>query len=73
MKHKNTLKYFLYWLEAMVLVLCFCVGVVFFGEVNFWVATLLIFGPFVYGYIVGFNKHVNFIEAFERTLSAKLK
>lgn len=69
---KATIKHCLINLE-LIAILCSVILGIGAAESSMWFQScLFLFGPFAYGKIVGFDKHIEFLEAYDRAYRLKL-
>ena len=70
---KATVKYGLINLELIAMLCSVILGTGAAESSMWWQAYAFIFGPFLYGKLVGFSKHIDFLEAYDRAYRLKLK
>ena len=69
----NTIKYILINIEMFLMLISIVLGTGA-AESSMWGWTiLLLFGPFVWGYITNFEKQIHFCEVYSRAWSISLK
>lgn len=62
----NTIKYLLFCVETIALILVFIFGIACAESESWLLAAVCICGPFLYGKLVNFDKHIDFAEAYEK-------
>jgi len=67
----NTLKYHLVNLECLLLIFSIVLGIGAAESSMWFEAALFLFGPFLYGKLVNFNKHIEFCEIYNRAWNIK--
>lgn len=67
----NTLKYYLIHLEMLALIFSIILGIGAAESAMWGQSILFLFGPFAYGKIVNFGKHIDFCEAYDRAYRIK--
>ena len=69
----HTLKYILIYVEAFAMLLCFIFGIAAASSGAFFLGLICIIAPFVYGNLVNFAGHLDYIEVYERAWNIKLQ
>lgn len=67
----HTVKYILVQIETIAMLISFILGIGAAESSMWWSAILLLFGPFLYGHIVNFSKHVDYCEIYNRACRIK--
>ena len=69
----KTIKFILVHLECILMIISVILGIGA-AESHIWGwAYSLIAAPFVWGWLVNFNKHIHFVEVYERAMSISFK
>lgn len=69
---KATIKHILIDLEGLAMIFSIILGIGAAESSMWFQAILFLFGPFLYGKLVDFNKHVEFQEAYDRAVRIKM-
>lgn len=62
----KTVKYLLFCIETILLILSFIFGVACAESGSWLLAIVFMFGPFIYAKLVNIERHLIFAEAFEK-------
>lgn len=68
---RNFIKYLFIHAETFIMLLSFVIGTLLAGAGAYLLGLALVILPFVYGNLVNFEKHLDFIEIYERALTIK--
>lgn len=68
---KATVKFYLINLELTAIICSVLLGIGAAESSMWWQACALILGPILYGKVVDFNKHVDFLEVYSRARRLK--
>ena len=69
---KASVKYFLVYVELVAIVSSVILGAGAAESLKWTQAWMLLFGPFIYSYIVGLGRHIHFVEVYERAKNIRL-
>lgn len=67
----HTIKYILIHAESFMMMIVFIIGIAAASSGEFLFGLACILAPFVYGNLINYEKHLTYIEVYERALDIK--